>query len=83
VLEDCVKWVSLGKFIQKDFDWESLSPVLHVSDKFVSFTVVNETEIVSIVLLDHEFSLGFFTSVSSNFNKFIMLCDSKWDVKIH
>jgi hypothetical protein len=81
VLEDGVERVSLSEFIQKDFDRDTLLPELHVSDKLVSLTVVHETEIVTIFLFNHELSLSFFTSMSSNFNKFSWLSDSKWDVK--
>ena len=80
VVEDGIERVSLSEFLQENFNRDSLLPELHISDKLVSLSVVNEAEIVSIILLDHEFGLGFFTSMSSDLDEFIVCSDSKRDI---
>ena len=82
MVKDGIERVSLSKFIQENFNWDSLLPELHISNKFISFSIVNKPEIVSIFLFDHELGLSFFTSMSSNFNKFVWESDMKRDIEL-
>jgi hypothetical protein len=57
-----------------------LLPKLHICNKLVSLTIVDETEIVSVVLLDHELCLGHLSFVSSDLNHLSLFGDSKRDL---
>ena len=80
MIENGVQGISLREFLNENLDRDSLLPKLHVSYKLVSLTIVDETEIVSVVLLDHELCLGHLSSVSSNLNHFSLFGDSKRDI---
>ena len=82
VVQDGVQRVSLSQSLKENIDRYTLLPEAQIGDQLVSLTIVDETEVVTVLLFNLEFSLRHFSSMSSNLNLFSFVGENDWDIEV-
>ena len=82
MVQDGVQRVSLSQSLKENIDRYTLLPEAQIGDQLVSLTVVDETEVVTVLLFNLEFSLRHFSSMSSYLNLFSFVGENDWDIEV-